>query len=121
MNTVIQKPLNAPPRTPIIRHSTIDIIIGLPDSTSQPKAQAESPIIEATERSISALMIINTITRAIIIFSIDNSKIFIWLSMLRKDSELNVFTTIIKSKIKLRNPSQLFSLLYIIFIYSFQK
>jgi hypothetical protein len=43
------------------------------------------------------------------------------LSILRKDSELNVFTTIIISKIKLKNPSQLFSVLNRIFIYSFKE
>ncbi len=107
LNTVIQKPLKAPPKAPMIRHKPKASIIGVPDSTNQPNTQAERPIIEATDRSISAFRIIKTMTKATMIFSIDNSNILIWLSMLRKDSELRALTKMTDTRIRLRNPSQL--------------
>jgi len=45
---------------------------------------AESPIIEATERSISPLTITNAITRPTIAFSIPSWNRFTWLTTVRK-------------------------------------
>ena len=72
--TVIQNPLNAPPTAPIVIEAIRAIVIGIPDSTNQPKAHAERPIIDATDKSISALIIIFAIINAIITFSIDKTK-----------------------------------------------
>ncbi len=56
----------------------------MPPSTITPKAQAESPIIEPTDRSISALMMTKAMTRAMMIFSTESWKRLIWFETVRK-------------------------------------
>ena len=45
---------------------------GTPCKNSQPNAQADIPIIDATDRSISALRITKVMIRAMMIFSMDS-------------------------------------------------
>ena len=72
--TVIQNPLNAPPRIPMKRQARIAAGMGTPCWTSHPRAQADSPIIDATERSISAFRMTKVMMRATMTFSIERAK-----------------------------------------------
>ena len=74
---VTQKPLNNPPNMPISKQIANAVGIETPASTSHPRAHAASPIIEATERSISALMMMNAMIKAMMTFSIESVKRFI--------------------------------------------
>src|SRR5215217_4720931 len=58
--------------------------MGTPDSKSAAAIAAERPIIEATDRSISPLMMTKVMIRTTIAFSIPNWKRFTWLLMVRK-------------------------------------
>ena len=71
---VIQKPLNNPPAIPINKHEAKAVAIEAPASTIHPRAHAASPIIDATERSISALMMMKAMIKAMMTFSIDSAK-----------------------------------------------
>ena len=70
--TVIQKPLNAPPITPTSSPTSRARGMGTPWLCSQARVQAARPIMEATERSISALMMMKVMARATMIFSMDS-------------------------------------------------
>ena len=74
---VTQKPLNNPPNMPISKQIANAVGIETPASASHPRAHAASPIIEATERSISALMMMNAMIKAMMTFSIESVKRFI--------------------------------------------
>jgi hypothetical protein len=58
--------------------------IGTPDSKRAAAVAAESPIMEATERSISPLMITKAIARMTIAFSMPSWKRLTWLPTVMK-------------------------------------
>ena len=66
---VIKNPFSAPPRTPMARHTAIAAHTDHPCIEREPSTLAESPSIEATERSISPVMTIRVIGRAMIAIS----------------------------------------------------
>ena len=105
--TVTQNPLNAPPRIPMKRQARIAAGMGTPCCTSQPRAQAESPIIDATERSISAFRMTKVMMRATMTFSIERAKRLTWFSVVRKDGEVRAFIAMMQSSSTARKPSQL--------------
>ena len=70
---VMNQPFSAPPSTPMPSEMAMAAGAATPCSlTIQPKAQADRPIMEPTDRSISPLMMMKVITRATMIFSIDS-------------------------------------------------
>ena len=105
--TVIQNPLNAPPRSPRRRQTASAAGVGTPCWISQPRAQADSPIIEATERSISPFRMTKVMMRTTITFSIERANRLIWLPMVRKDGDVRAFIATMASSSPARNPSQL--------------
>ena len=70
---MIQNPLNAPPAIPIRRQMASAAGMGTPCWISQPSAQADSPIIDATDRSISPLRMMKAMMRTTITFSIERA------------------------------------------------
>ena len=68
----IQKPLNAPHATPTASAMTIPSGTGTPRSKVKANVAAASAITDATERSISALMITSVNTNARMIFSMES-------------------------------------------------
>ena len=81
--TAIQNALNAPAMTPISSPMMTAISMGTPTSKSRASATAARPITEATERSISPLMMTKVMIRAIMIFSINSPNRLLWFLMLR--------------------------------------
>ena len=71
----------------MIRQRPIAVLVEVPDSTIHPRAQAANPIIEATERSISALRMMKVMIRAMMIFSTDRTKRLTWFSTVRNAGE----------------------------------
>ena len=68
----IQKALLSPARTPAASAMRIASGIGAPCWNVQAMTQADSPMIEATERSISPPMMTSAIVSATMLFSIDS-------------------------------------------------
>ena len=76
--TAIQKPLKSPHRPPTASATTIATSIGTPWLDSVATTTAARPITEATDRSISPLMMTKVMARTTIAFSTLSWNRLIW-------------------------------------------
>ena len=104
---VINSALTQPPAAPISKTSGIAQSALTPLFTSQPNAQAASPIIEPTERSISALMMTKVMASATITFSIESWKRLIWLARVMNCGVSKLLMPTTSSRTDKSRPSQL--------------
>src|SRR5690606_17820597 len=104
---VMKKPLTPPPAIPISSTSAMASSPETPFWTSQPKAQAARPIIDPTDRSISALTMISVIASATTTFSIESWNRLIWLATVRYCGDSAVLIAMVATSATSRKPSQL--------------